>query len=1738
MAPAKTAPSMGDEAPDSPKVDNAAGRKVWVPHRSDKWRLGTVLSSDAQSGMYRVELAGVKAPFRVPSKMCHLWDPTHSMLLDDMSQMNGLHAAPLMSQLHRRLVESEKMYTKLGDMLISVNPYKEIPSLYDVNVHRSASEPHVFNVAKNALDALRQNGSSQSLVVKGESGAGKTEAAKQMMKFILHSSKAADATQNPEFEKNMVLSTLVHESFGNAASMHNDNSSRFGRLTRIHYNKEGLMLGSSVKHYFLERTRLSDLGSNESTFHAFYQLLACTLPEAELKTLGIKGLKPANFGLLKNSPSRSSDAEMAQNVTSAMLAMGFDQTDLQNVRKVLAFVLHCSDVTYKEVNKKGAHSSQVYESPNIKLGAWADLLGMEKDALIMALTSRMVMAGSGTSVLQAPMNAMQSRDNMLALAKSLYSKLFDWISYRMNEAIRGKTMLSESDAKVGILDIFGFEILTKNSFEQLCINFSNERIQQKFNQTVFVREMDMYAHEELKVDSIKYSSNQHIIDLLADNTTGLFSILEDQILMGRKNNELLTSNVDTQVLSLFHKTHGSDGKEHPSYVKPRFAGNVFTVVHFAGQVDYCIESFVSKNTCSLSDDLSIAIIGSSSNSFVKMLVLGADEEKACPFANYKNDFELKDLAVRQAAAAPSDGKKMARKGSRATMKTSASSTLSGTFTIQVNEFMSTLEKTDVHFINCIKPNHTKSSSDWNAELVHQQLSYSGVLDVVRIRVEGYPHKFLFSNFVGRFGETKKFATASFSAESECTNIMDANHVGNDLYQIGKTMIFVKDEGLKILTDAQADRLSNCAIIIQCAFRMHKACQIRATLAANRKAMVANARAAEMADLAMRAKQATLLQKAKAALTLQAFGRMVPARADFLDVKAAAIICQSTYRAKKVRAQYLANKAALEQDQAAKAFNVAQVDFSKMKTGVYEEEPVAPSQHNRMASELRRYVERPFDPNPLPEKQTFREDALQAADAFKHDIIDPQATKPLKSSGLIRMICLLNVLIAIIYLHWRVTETMHPLKDAVFWHQAWLPVYPWCWTFFMVEIFLTIGVWIGHAQRLFPVQRVICNFDDLVEKDETVGFNTRVAILMPTNGERLDTFMLCMIGAISQQTWKCGRKDVIDMLRLIVLDEQRRGKMLRMTGTIYGLATIVRNPAVVRILNAESCESISVKGLYDWWSVGGGKARKHLYNDAWLNKACTLMEYMVRLASNDTTHQLYRFDDEDDTSEQHKYHVKVEAFALGMLQALNIPITDKLEPGFYHFLESNPKLPRVIYYTRESAGTPKVSPKAGNLNSALFSIDHPEIAPFVGNASIVSINDCRHQLHTNFLQRTLPYFFKVGEDGKYNWDSVSFVQTPQRFLDEQMVRADDPLGNTAAVQYDIINVGKDGIGAVSSSGHGSLWRLESLMGCDVRGERYADPRDPEDFQKIGNKLGFRAEMLVEDTHTSIDMFRYGWESRYINEPGELLSHCTYAPSSIDWRIKQVLRWHQGAVQLLFYKGIRYTTFSGRHPTLWHRLYAFDQATYYFQAFPGYILLLMPIIYGLTGQSPFDTKLATFFLYFTPYVVTSMLPTTLSSGWRGVHSDKLSRDEQIWLSTTYVQVWAFISMVMKQFKNDSGNANSWSNAAPQWPLFAAFFGEFAAIAGGLYWISVYGFYNWIANFLAVFASAVLAINALWPMVSLQLHLSMPSPYYLKMSAWIVVGALIVCLDAVGNPAGQEKFIPTAVTIAKGLLALDVY
>ncbi|CAN0132012.1 unnamed protein product, partial [Heterosigma akashiwo] len=367
------------------------------------------------------------------------------------------------------------------------------------------------------------------------------------------------------------------------------------------------------------------------------------------------------------------------------------------------------------------------------------------------------------------------------------------------------------------------------------------------------------------------------------------------------------------------------------------------------------------------------------------------------------------------------------------------------------------------------------------------------------------------------------------------------------------------------------------------------------------------------------------------------------------------------------------------------------------------------------------------------------------------------------------------------------------------------------------------------------------------------------------------------------------------------------------------------------------------------------------------------------------------------------------------------------PGFIEHFCREAALPHLVYFARSDAGCPRASPKAGNMNAALFPhMDNPG-EPLIGGSDFVMVNDARHCMEPEYLQRTCPYFFRLacekGDHGegsgaggggggvplRYRRAGVGFVQVPQRFPEEL---EGDPLGNHAAIQYEARRASPMGVvGAATASGddelrHGSIWSMKALGGE----RRTAPPSSGRpDAELVGHVIGFKAEILIEDTHSSINLFHHGWRSAFVSEPGEALGWCVHQPDSVKWRVKQVFRWHMGAVQLWLMGRWPYKVCRGGFPSRFHYCIMFDATTYFFQAFAGQVILALPVVYGISEAPPFKTYATEFIFYFFPFLLTGLVPTIIGMHWKKASTERVMRDEQTWFATAYVHIYAFLKVL---------------------------------------------------------------------------------------------------------------------------------
>ncbi|RHZ20465.1 hypothetical protein DYB37_000460 [Aphanomyces astaci] len=553
------------------------GSRVWVPDAKVLWRVGevTAVLDGGVVDVFVPESPDDKHQVLAASAMLG-FDPSHLMDHADIAQMNNMHEAPLMSVLHRRYL-IDAIYTFTTDILISINPYKSIPMLYDIAGFMAASKtkldcelksPHLFSIAEKAYRDMRlgkQRDTAQSIVVSGESGAGKTEASKHIMKYLAVASRQADESSkgvghaattslHEKIEECVLLSNFVLESFGNA---------------KILYDQDGRMCGVSIKHFLLEKTRIVLPETNERNYHVFYQMLA-GLDALELAELEL--VAPDEYEYLTSGNCIGidgvDDAADFCGLRTAMDKLGFTSATQRELFQVLAAILKLGNASFVPVHPQDREACQF--APEVPLEKIAQLLGVQAADLEQKMTTQTTVTGRG-SILHMKLTCDQAQHAKHAFCKFIYGEMFNYLIGRMNST---SAEFVKSKSFIGILDIFGFEVMPVNSFEQLCINFANEMLQQQFNKHIFVLE-------------------QECLDLIQKPPSGIMPLLDEQIMLKRKT-------TDRQLLTIYHQTHL---EKHANYAKPRFESDDFVIKHYAGDVMYCINGFIGKNNDNLHEDL-------------------------------------------------------------------------------------------------------------------------------------------------------------------------------------------------------------------------------------------------------------------------------------------------------------------------------------------------------------------------------------------------------------------------------------------------------------------------------------------------------------------------------------------------------------------------------------------------------------------------------------------------------------------------------------------------------------------------------------------------------------------------------------------------------------------------------------------------------------------------------------------------------------------------------------------------------------------------------------------------------------------------------------------------------------------------------------------------------------------------------------------------------------------------------
>ncbi|XP_062079405.1 myosin-6-like isoform X2 [Humulus lupulus] len=735
------------------------GSLVWIEDPDLAWLDGEVLEINGEnikvlctSGKTVVVKASNVYPKDAEAPPCGV---------DDMTKLAYLHEPGVLDNLRSRY-DINEIYTYTGNILIAVNPFCRLPHLYDSHMmaqYKGAAfgelSPHPFAVADAAYRLMINDKVSQSILVSGESGAGKTESTKLLMRYLAYMGGRAAVEGSRTVEQQVLESNPVLEAFGNAKTVRNNNSSRFGKFVEIQFDENGRISGAAIRTYLLERSRVCQLSDPERNYHCFYMLCAAPPEEIQKYKLG----HPRTFHYLNQSNCYELDGldESKEYIATrkAMDVVGITSDKQDAIFRVVAAVLHLGNIEFAK-GKEMDSSMPKDEKSWFHLKTAAELLMCDVKALEDSLCKRIIVTRDETITKWLdPDSAAVSRD---ALAKVVYSRLFDWLVDTINSSIGQDP---ESKYLIGVLDIYGFESFKTNSFEQFCINLTNEKLQQHFNQHVFKMEQEEYTKEEINWSYIEFVDNQDILDLIEKKPGGIIALLDEACMFPRSTHETFAQKL--------YQTF----KNHKRFTKPKLSRSDFTICHYAGDVTYQTELFLDKNKDYVVAEHQ-ALLSASKCSFVSGLfpLLAEDSSKSSKFSSI---------------------------GSR--------------FKQQLQQLLETLSSTEPHYIRCVKPNNLLKPSIFESKNVLQQLRCGGVMEAIRISCAGYPTRKTFDEFVDRFGLlAPEVLDGSTDEVTVCKNLLE--RVGLEGYQIGKTKVFLRAGQMADMDARRSEVLGKSASIIQ------------------------------------------------------------------------------------------------------------------------------------------------------------------------------------------------------------------------------------------------------------------------------------------------------------------------------------------------------------------------------------------------------------------------------------------------------------------------------------------------------------------------------------------------------------------------------------------------------------------------------------------------------------------------------------------------------------------------------------------------------------------------------------------------------------------------------------------------------------------------------------------------------------------------------------------------------------
>ncbi|XP_029613251.1 unconventional myosin-Vc isoform X1 [Salmo trutta] len=839
--------------------------RVWIPDEEHVWKSAEILR-DFKPGDETLELQledGTEMLYSLDTsspQLPHLRNPDILVGENDLTALSYLHEPAVLHNLKVRFVESKIIYTYCGIILVAVNPYKQLHIYGDAVIHAYSGQnmgdmdPHIFAVAEEAYKQMARNNKNQSIIVSGESGAGKTVSARYAMRYFAMVSKSGSKTR---VEDKVLASNPITEAIGNAKTTRNDNSSRFGKYTEISFDKRYQIIGANMRTYLLEKSRVVSQSESERNYHIFYQMCACA-DQPEFKSLRLLRADEFRYTSMGGETGIEGvdDRKDMEETRRTFSLLGLTEDFQADVFKVLAGILHLGNV---EIRNVGSDRSSI-SSSDPHMAAFCDLLGVSPDGVTRWLCHRRFVMVAETVV--KPVTSKRAVNARDALAKQIYAHLFDCVIHKINAALQ---VPGKQHSFIGVLDIYGFETFDVNSFEQFCINYANEKLQQQFNLHVFKLEQEEYMKEDIPWTLIDFYDNQPVIDLI-EAKMGILDLLDEECLFPQGTDQNWIQKLYNYLV------------DNPLFEKPRMSNEAFIIQHFADKVEYQCWGFLEKNRDTLYEEL---IDTMRTSKFPLLANFFLEEEPG--------GVGSKGIKVRPARP----GVKPANKNLR--------TTVGEKFRSSLYLLMETLNATTPHYVRCIKPNEEKMPFEYDSKRVVQQLRACGVLETIHISAQSYPSRWTYIEFYSRYSILMSQQELLLTDKKQtCRTVLQRLIQDSNQYKFGRTKIFFRAGQVAYLEKLRLDRLRGACVTIQ---KHVRGWSHRRTFLRMREAAVVLQQYVRGQRRIRKSVTAAALKQGWAAVVIQRYWRGYLTRQIYRTVRSSSIIIQAFTRGWIARKRY-------------------------------------------------------------------------------------------------------------------------------------------------------------------------------------------------------------------------------------------------------------------------------------------------------------------------------------------------------------------------------------------------------------------------------------------------------------------------------------------------------------------------------------------------------------------------------------------------------------------------------------------------------------------------------------------------------------------------------------------------------------------------------------------------------------------------------------------------------------------